>query len=217
MSSGLMPLLNRISHWKAASPVLARIFFATRLPPVAAAALVFGAASTKTSSLSLLSGQDEPSTSSVMILYVQPPSSTGALPTTLPSLSFSSAGLGCGIDTTFLNSPPFPTRTKTLWTLMSFFPVDAGGFHRSVTQLSSISGSPAFSAIEGRPAGNVGMVDPYFAYSRFSLFAAAWMGIPVQWKPKGNRAFLPRRRLNCVAKIAFVRLKAWPMWSTPFM
>lgn len=30
--------------------------------------------------------------------------------------------------------------------------------------------------------------------SALSLLAAAWIGIPVQWKPKGNSAFLPLSR-----------------------
>ena len=38
--------------------------------------------------------------------------------------------------------------------------------------------------------GNTGG-QPYVSISCFSLLAAAWMGIPVQWNAKGKMAFLP--------------------------
>ncbi|EJK66152.1 hypothetical protein THAOC_12944 [Thalassiosira oceanica] len=42
------------------------------------------------------------------------------------------------------------------------------------------------------------------------------MGIPVQWKAKGNSEFFPRFRSNCALNTAFVRLKACPRWRWPF-
>ena len=46
----------------------------------------------------------------------------------------------------------------------------------------------------GGDGGKFGRGQPYSSYSFFSLNAAAWMGMPVQWKANGNSAFLPSKR-----------------------
>ena len=58
---------------------------------------------------------------------------------------------------------------------------------------------------------------PYVAYSFFSLNAAAWIGMPVQWNANGKSAFFPCIRSKLTANSAFVIEKAWPMCSRPFM
>eukprot|EP00966_Prymnesium_polylepis_P290018 6699371-Prymnesium_polylepis.1 len=50
------------------------------------------------------------------------------------------------------------------------------------------------STTSGGDAGKLGVGEPYSSYSFFSLYAAAWIGIPVQWKPNGKSAFLPCMR-----------------------
>ena len=86
-----------------------------------------------------------------------------------------------------------------------------------VTPSSSISMTSGDDSLGGRPGGKIGYGLPYTSNSLASLLAAAWIGMPVQWKPKGNKTFFPSMRLKCAAKIAFVKEKAWPMCSRPFM
>mmetsp|Transcript_120808 Transcript_120808/g.327842 ORF Transcript_120808/g.327842 Transcript_120808/m.327842 type:complete len:207 (-) Transcript_120808:358-978(-) len=170
-SSFFRPIASKISNWKAASPLFAATFLATLLTgapawPAAGFLVSFGAAPTSTASLSLLSGAYEPSDSSVRILYTQPPSSMGTVAFALP---FSGGG------TTFTSrNSASPAFIKTLYAFTVSEPVAAGCFHTKLTPSSVITISPfAFSSGAGRPAGNVGIGDPYAANSFFSLLAAA--------------------------------------------
>ena len=43
------------------------------------------------------------------------------------------------------------------------------------------------------------------------------MGMPVQWKPKGNKTLKPLNLLKPAANSAFVNENAWPRWRRPFM
>ncbi len=94
--------------------------------------------------------------------------------------------------------------------ILPFFALDF--FAMSSSADLAAAGAPASSA----SAGNAGGL-PYVAISSLSLFAAAWIGMPVQWKPNGNSTLSPLSRWYAAANSALVSENAWPRWSRPFM
>ena len=64
-----------------------------------------------------------------------------------------------------------------------------GSFGAAAAALAAAALASDSSSTSGKTGGL-----PYSSISRFNLFAAAWIGMPVQWKPKGRRTFLPSRR-----------------------
>ena len=58
--------------------------------------------------------------------------------------------------------------------------------------------------------GTLNTIDPF-------LMAAAQIGIPVQWKPKGNNTLYPLSLLYQALKSHLVMENACPKWSRPFI
>mmetsp|Transcript_8217 Transcript_8217/g.23514 ORF Transcript_8217/g.23514 Transcript_8217/m.23514 type:complete len:201 (+) Transcript_8217:2599-3201(+) len=161
MSSSLMPMAFMISHWKAASPVFARIFFATLgfpgAPPFFSLPLgSLGAASMEISSLSLPSGHSLPSARMARTLKTLLPLPTGAMHFTLYPASFNSSALGAGTIATSLKSP-WSTLARTLNSFSAFLPVEEGALKTSST-LSSVIWiwSSLLATGCGFPGGNTG-------------------------------------------------------------
>eukprot|EP00962_Isochrysis_galbana_P007293 scaffold1970_cov114-Isochrysis_galbana.AAC.1 len=94
-------------------------------------------------------------------------------------------------------------------------PVEVGA--RQPMVMAPSSASMPLSTTSGGEVGKFGSGEPYVWSSFFSLCAAAWIGMPVQWKPNGKSAFLPCIRWNATANSALVSEKAWPRCSRPFM
>ena len=67
----------------------------------------------------------------------------------------------------------------------------------------------AAAACSSSSVGKTGGL-PYWSISRLSLFAAAWIGMPVQWNAKGKSALAPLRRRYRTANSALVTVKACP-------
>ena len=80
---------------------------------------------------------------------------------------------------------------------------------------ASTSGAPSAASASATASSDAPAAT--FSSSRRSRLAAAWMGMPVQWKAKGKRTRLPRRRWYTAANSALVTVKAWPRCSRPFM
>ena len=123
-----------------------------------------------------------------------------------------SVATDAGTDAFSANAPS-PSRTCTSNPVSSKPPVDVGHFQPIVIAPPSAS----ISTTSGGDGGKLGSGWPYVAYSFFSLNAAAWIGMPVQWNANGKSAFFPCIRSKLTANSAFVIEKAWPMCSRPFM
>ena len=125
-----------------------------------------------------------------------------------PTVSPSTVWLNCApgsapVASTFAfstYSPLTPSRTRMAKPVRGFPPVDVGAFQPMVIAL--LSGS--LSTTSGGDAGKLGSGWPYASYSFFSLNAAAWMGMPVQWNANGKSAFLPSMRWYAAANSALV-------------
>ena len=108
-----------------------------------------------------------------------------------------------------------PARRRTRQAVSCLPPVLVGSFQPMVMLPPSASSPP--STTSGGEGGKLGTGLPYVSYSFFSLTAAAWMGMPVQWKANGKSAFLPWRRWKATANSALLSEKPCPMCSRPFM
>jgi hypothetical protein len=119
----------------------------------------------------------------------------------------------------FFPPPPSLATALVLLPLKTFFleggslaspAASAARFRRASSLFASSS-----AAISKFPARQLS--SPYVSISRRSLFAAAWIGMPVQWKEKGKSTAAPLIRWYPAAKSALVSEKACPKCSRPFM
>ena len=84
---------------------------------------------------------------------------------------------------------------------------------------AKVLASEARGAVAMGTASSVGKLGglPNFSISLEILFAAAAMGMPVQWNAKGKMACLPCMRWKATVNSAFVKEKEWPTCRRPFI